>query len=580
MVKLTTTNIVGTASKTTWSQAQTVVYSNDQMLMIVLQLACEESDSLVDLSTLGVEIIAEIEGKGQEIESDNQLKSIVDNVVSGGAQGLVTQILVASLLKEKLMIYGVGNVEAYLERGGKLAKLGKVCTGTLLENDTVVVALSKFVEVVSLVKFKEIITQEENPAELLVPLVHTQAETSGVAAIVGVVEKGTSDQEGGFWQKFINPNVKINLRNETPRKTNLLIGSGILVLLIIMIGIGMIRRVKVVSERDFGNVSTSVTSKMQEVLAVGDLNPERARMLLLQAKGEVEAYLTTNITDEYKQKGNKLLDEIALAEEKAFKKNDVQLSTLVELRVLLDGLKSDSMKSDGKGNLIFNDPTSAKIVSMNIVDRSRQMIDAKENKFADIGISDTKMYGLNSLGVKELFLKKTDIKQIIDPDEFWKDPTLIEVFAGNVYVLDKEQGEIWKYPTLGDTFGSRRRWFAAGIVPDLSNVVDMKVVGDVWLLTSTGKLERYSRGAPVAFNMEGFPAQKESKKLSNPTAIWANENSVYVLENGASRVVVFGTDGKYESQYTNSEFANASDLVIVDDKGYVLIDNVVKEFGL
>ena len=158
--------------------------------------------------------------------------------------------------------------------------------------------------------------------------------------------------------------------------------------------------------------------------------------------------------------------------------------------------------------------------------------------------------------------------------------THIAMFAGNAYILDRGQGEIWKYPTLGETFGGRRRWFAVGIAPDLINVVDMKVVGDIWLLTSTGKLERYSRGAPVAFSMEGFPAKGEAKRFSAPVATWVSDSLVYVLENGAARVVVIGLDGKFQAQYVNSEFEKASDLVVLDGKGYVLIDNVVKEFGV
>jgi hypothetical protein len=72
----------------------------------------------------------------------------------------------------------------------------------------------------------------------------------------------------------------------------------------------------------------------------------------------------------------------------------------------------------------------------------------------------------------------------------------------------------------------------------------------------------------------------ESKKLSDPAAVWVTESYVYVLERGAGRVVVFDMDGKYSQQYINSEFGKASDLVVVDDKAYVLIDNVVKMFGL
>lgn len=571
MVKLTTTNIVGTSSKDIWSQVQTFTYSDDHQLMLVVKLSSDDPDSLVDLATVGVGIIEEIERKGQGIVSMDQLKILTNKIISEIATGLNLEILVAFLHGSTLYIYGQGSVEAYLVRNEKIAKLGMGLTGELSGDDIVVLATAMFVEVVGLAKFKQILIEESNPAELLTPLVHTQTETSSVAAIVCEVKKV---EKAVQWPK-------INLRNESPRKINLWIGGVIFVLLVMMIGIGMVRRVKQISERDFANLNNSINSKIEETLSIGGLNPERARVLLSEARNEVEAYLVTDIREEYKLKGAKLIESIDKADEQAFKKNDIQLNTVVELGVLVDGLASSKMKSDGKENLAFLDSSEARVVSMNLVDRSRQIIEYKDqDQFADIAVIDQKVFGLLKDGVYREEFKKDNQKKVIESDEFWVEVKEIELFAGNVYILDKGQGEIWKYPTLGDTFGGRRRWFAVGITPDLSNVIDMKVVGDIWILTSTGKLERYSRGAPVKFGMEGFPTTGESNKFNNPAAVWVTDSTVYVLENGANRVVVFGVDGKYQSQYVNSEFAKASDLVVVDNKGYVLIDNVVKEFGL
>ena len=62
--------------------------------------------------------------------------------------------------------------------------------------------------------------------------------------------------------------------------------------------------------------------------------------------------------------------------------------------------------------------------------------------------------------------------------------------------------------------------------------------------------------------------------------MWVSDSRVYVLENGASRVVMFDLEGRYEAQYVSAEFVGASDLVVVDNMAYVLVDNAVKEFGL
>lgn len=579
MIKLATTNIVGSAAPTSWSQAQSSVLDETKQLLVVLQLTCSEEDSLIDLATIGPEILSELLVQGKEADSLAKLETVVKNIIGGVGDGMRVETAVGLLRGDSFLVYGHGLVDAYLSRDGRLATLGKHfeqgfgIQGVLQRGDVVVLSTTKFGEVVTMSKFKEIITQDEAPAEMLAPLVHTQNETSGVAAIVAIVQDETLPRQ---W-----PKINLQLRTGEPRKVNLWVGGGILFLLILMIGVGMVRRVRQVEEQNFAELNTSVSTKLEEVMRVGELNPEQARTLLAQARGEVEAYLATDARDEYKDRARKLAVTIEQTDEKAFKKNDIRLETIVELNVLADNLLSAQMKSDGKGNLIFLDNNDSRLVSMNLNDRSRQIIRVGSDKeLVDVGVSEAKVYGLYSSGVNEYFWKKNDEKQVIEADEFWKTPLLIELFAGNIYILDKEQGEIWKYPVLTDGFGGRRRWFAVGIAPDLSNVVDMKVVGDVWLLTSTGKLERYSRGAPVTFSMEGFPAKGESKRLSEPTAVWVTDSLVYVLENGAERVSVFGIDGKYQEQYLNSEFKKASDLVVVDDKGYVIIDNVVKEFGL
>lgn len=587
MVNLNTTNIVGSADKKTWSQSQSIVYGDNHQVLMVIQLTCEDSGSLVDLTTIGVEMLTEIEIKGQAIETGEHLEKLVQLVVEEVAPGLHIDVIIASLKDDRLILCGSGSVEAYLSRNGKLAKLRdgstmiKAIEGTLIENDVVVLSTNQFVQEIGVSKFKQILTEEESPAELLGPLLRTKSVTSHMAAIIGELKTKVEPAESDWVKGVFSRDPIIRLRNEAPRKINMWIGGVILLLLIIMIGIGMVRRVKQIAENDFNNLYASVNSKVEETMSIGDLNPERARILLSLAKGEVESYLTTDIRDEYKARGQKLLSEIERADEVAFKKNDTHLTTIVELPILVEELKADKMKSDGKGNLIFSDPNGSKIVLMNLVDRSRQVIDIPDDgSYIDVGIGESQVFGLSKEGVTQLFWKKEVAKKVIEPDEFWKEPSAIEMFAGNAYILDISQGEIWKYPTLGDTFGARRRWLAVGITPDLTNVVDMKVVGDIWLLTSTGKLERYSRGAPTAFGMEGFPAKGEAKRLSEPSALWVTDSMVYVLENGASRVVVFGVDGKYKSQYVNTEFGKASDLVVVDDKGYILIDNVVKEFGL
>ncbi len=115
---------------------------------------------------------------------------------------------------------------------------------------------------------------------------------------------------------------------------------------------------------------------------------------------------------------------------------------------------------------------------------------------------------------------------------------------------------------------------------DLSRVVDLVVDGDIWLLTSSGKLEKYSRGVPANFVLTGFPSESETGGLVDPIALSIVDDKIYVLERGAKRVVTFGLDGKYVEQYVSEDFGRASDLMVYEGKGYALVDNVIKEWEL
>jgi hypothetical protein len=108
----------------------------------------------------------------------------------------------------------------------------------------------------------------------------------------------------------------------------------------------------------------------------------------------------------------------------------------------------------------------------------------------------------------------------------------------------------------------------------------MEVDGDIWIVTETGKLERYSRGVPVDFPMEGFPAE-EGGVLRRPEAVASDGEKIYVLEAGAKRVVVLDREsGRYEKQLVNSVFEDGRELVVMEGKGYVLTGDKIVEFEL
>ena len=91
MTKFLTTNIVGTASKNIWSQVKTILY-DEHKLMLVVELSCDDLDSIIDMASVGVGIIEDIERRGQTAETSNQLKDLIKSIKSEIKQGLNIEI--------------------------------------------------------------------------------------------------------------------------------------------------------------------------------------------------------------------------------------------------------------------------------------------------------------------------------------------------------------------------------------------------------------------------------------------------------------------------------------------------------
>jgi len=144
----------------------------------------------------------------------------------------------------------------------------------------------------------------------------------------------------------------------------------------------------------------------------------------------------------------------------------------------------------------------------------------------------------------------------------------VGIFAGNVYLLDAGKDEIWRYPGLSAGVGSRQRWLGAGVTPDLAEVVEMAIDGDIWLAFSSGKVERYRRGVKENFVISGLP-----DPIKGLNSIFTNEDceKVYLFEKGQTRVVAIDKEGKYVKQYSWPGMGQVTDLAVSESLGKIYL---------
>ncbi len=581
-MNIETATVVGVPSVRTWSQ---VVHTNEEdAKVVVLQLACSSESDLVDLPQVGGELLEGVLAAIPRTASLKDLQSAVERVLSPVGEGIAISLLSGHFYEGKLFLWGTGDVACYLLRSGEVIQLANGTTaaqgvsGPVAGGDSFLFSTKKLAEACDPKLLREVLGEGVKGAELLTQHVLTKPDSSAMAAVVVQAAGAHEVQRAATFSP-----KKLFLRREltdSQRKVQLIVGVGLTLLLVVLIGAGYVKREKNLREQKYAALSQTVESKLSEAQSQAGIDSTKASGNLGEATAAVKAYLAEKPQEPYLSEAKQLQQKIATAEQAVFQVYPVTLSPLLPLSILSPSLTTTRMAPDGRGDLLFADG-SGNIIGVSTKDKSKfSYSTAAYGADRSVAAGDTGVFGLTDKGVVQILPKQTTANLVIQPDELWGNVVSIDTFAGNVYLLDMGNSEIWKYPVLDTGFGTRKRWLAAGISPDLSKVIDMRVTGDVWLLTSSGKLLKYTRGAPQKFSLAGFPSANGDGLFANPMAIDVRGSTVYVLESGAGRVDVFQDDGTYVKQYTAGDFTKATDIAAADGKMYVLVNNGVEWFGL
>jgi hypothetical protein len=119
-------------------------------------------------------------------------------------------------------------------------------------------------------------------------------------------------------------------------------------------------------------------------------------------------------------------------------------------------------------------------------------------------------------------------------------------YAGSIYVLAPRSSQlIWFASTPQGYEKSPFAYVNPEATVDFSTAVDLAVDASVFVLHSTGKVERFSAGLP-----QKFDSSTPDVPLKSPTTLFASATtkSVYVVDGANQRIVQFSKDGHFERQ--------------------------------
>ena len=620
---ITSAKLTGNPGNSGWAQVHEYKPEEPDKLAsrghLFAVIATGRNEEGVDSVIAGRELLARLHeeyfGK-EEGEPFNVLKTAVEKVISEfkGTWGEVEIAAVAILDKVVYSAVGDGGQVAIF-RNGMLAKILESAqkevvsaSGYPKDRDILLLGTKRFFEAIPNGIIKASLESGEPglAAESLAPSVHAKAENGNLGAAIIKFEKETvfvketprkedvrenlspvrSDKLGsavtgarrlfgGFLAKIESvlskrlPERRIYVRGgqeeevqPSSKKTTLTVGIILLAILFVSIGFGIRQKSIKEAKGKYQDRLTQAQHQIDEAVGLAGLNADRARELFTQSKTTAESLKAEGVKD---SNLNELLAKLDANQGAILGEYRVEPQLYLDLSILSDGLTGDDL-SGSSGKIFILDKNGKKIVGVSLPTKKTEVVAGPDQTEGAIALAsyEDRVFILTQDGLYEVGTKRTEALA-----KDWQGDVLPYAYAGNLYVLDKGAGMIWRFPGTGETFSSKQKWLGPGVTSDFSNVNSLTIDGSIWVLTKSGKILKFTQGSPQSVSLSGvYP------EIASADAIYTNETLgyVYILDKQGRRVLVLDKKGAYKAQYISDNISEATDIAVSEkDKKIILL---------
>ncbi|PJF32328.1 MAG: hypothetical protein CUN51_01485 [Candidatus Thermofonsia Clade 1 bacterium] len=170
--------------------------------------------------------------------------------------------------------------------------------------------------------------------------------------------------------------------------------------------------------------------------------------------------------------------------------------------------------------------------------------------------------------------------------DLWGAPIALATWRGNLYLLDPEANQIWRYRPLGNSYPNPpEEYFNGEVRPDLSTAVDFGIDpnGNVYIFFADGQLRKFTSGIEQRFALSGMPADG----LKSGRAMYLDGDSplpsIYLLDSADQSVYQITLSGAFRYRFRANDpnlFRSLSSIYAERDNIFVASGNVLYHFSV
>lgn len=350
-------------------------------------------------------------------------------------------------------------------------------------------------------------------------------------------------------------------KNTRSKKASL-IGIALLGVLAVSIYFGMAQRENKLRIEEYEPRLLTAIHDYEESIELVSLSQSRARELILSSRQQALSLKEEGVVDE---RLTKLMNDISMHLGEIAGIYDTPAEVFLDLSIISSGFQASDISFSG-GVLRVLDSKNKRLAGIDVSNKRTNVIagpDYLPDALSTAAYAD-RSFILSSDGIREV---TSEVDLTIKPDGWDPKNVLIYAFTGNIYVLDRDNNQIWRYQGVRGGFLEKEPWLGQGFTRDTSDAAFFAIDGSIWTVSRSGEFKVYTLGAPATFSITN-----ETSPLEEIAGFYTDDESdfLYLLDRGNARIAVIEKSGVYVSEYMAPELQNATDLVVDEEHSKIL----------
>ncbi len=547
----------------------------------------------------------------KSVEQDSSAPSLI-NVVA------------AVLWGEVLYLVKTAGTEVVFQRGDafKVLKFEKTASGSVKEGDIVFLTNKKFLESVEIEKFsqdktefreylnevEEQVSSAEGAAALAFKIYLEEHQDkssevieardtskfeigslienlrSGSAQAASLITSQLKPAVGSLrnealkilnwvWNKIAEPWKARELGHiEDPAKRrrarSIQIAGVLIILLVLSIAGALVHRTNSAKVAEFNKKLASIEAEISDAESLNSIDPTGAKKTLAQIREDLGKAQETEI------KSNKLNSLQARFESLEKAVNKAYQTTLGSFYSFSSDTNLSTLLVVGN-TLVALDRNQSRLFAVDLSTKEEKEVGRKVG-LNTVASFENVLYLQTALSIEKLDLGSGTTTNLAGASSGWGKIVGAATYQSNLYLLDQEKKQVWKYLGNGTSLSAPQNYFRGN--PDLGTSSAIAIDGSVWIGSKNGALLNFLTGKKQNFEINGLDTPfGEIAGLYTS----ASSNNIFVLDKGGKRIVILAKSGNYVSQYKSDDLGNASSFTVDEThkKIYAAIGSNIKVFN-